>query len=320
MLGIPWLAQGKMGGMASISIRGIPHAYHLTIPPQASGPVLVFVHGWLLSQQYWLPILQRLQQSYGCLTYDLRGFGESQDPALPPMSPDRPEAESLGVSVSPYSPRAYAEDLLTLLEHLHIDEAWVVGHSLGGSIALTLADLANDRIQGVVCINAGGGIYLKEEFERFRAFGQRLVKYRPPWLQHLPGLPWMFSRFAVHHPLDTPWGKQRLVDFLRAEEGAALGSLLDSTTELEVHYLPQVVARLPQPAYFIGGDRDPIIEPQYVRHLASFHPLFQTGGQNWVELSNCGHFAMLEHPEAVATLLEQAVRGTWATHQEPTVA
>ena len=285
--------------MGSIVIRDIPHTYEVTPCPLPGATTLVFVHGWLLSHLYWSPLIDRLAGEFQCVSYDLRGFGQSCLPIPSELSPDAP--------VAPYSPAAYAEDLSALLQSLQIDRAWLIGHSLGGAIALWAAALDPDRIAGVICINSGGGIYLQDEFERFRQFGTQLVKCRPHWLGWLPGMEWIFSRFSVDRPLDPPWGKYRFRDFLRADEAAALGALLESTTEAEVHQLPQLVSKLSQPAYFIGGDRDPIIEPQYVRHLASFHPSFQDCGENWLELSQCGHFAMLEHTTAVADFIRTCV-------------
>ena len=281
--------------MGSIVIRDIPHTYELAPCPLSGACTIVFVHGWLLSRVYWSPLIDQLGGEFQCLSYDLRGFGQS---CLPPTSE---------FAAASYSPAAYAEDLHALLQSLHIDRAWVIGHSLGGAIALWAAALYPDRVAGGICINSGGGIYLQEEFERFRHFGTQLVKYRPHWLNLLPGMGWIFSRFSVDRPLDFQWGKYRFMDFLRADETAALGALLESTTEAEVHQLPRLVSQLSQPAYFIGGDRDPIIEPQYVRHLASFHPSFQDCGENWLELSPCGHFAMLEHTTAVADFIRQRV-------------
>ena len=42
------------------------------------------------------------------------------------------------------------------------------------------------------------------------------------------------------------------------------------------------------------------MEPKYVRHLASFHPLFQACGDNVIEIPDCGHLAMVEQPDVVA--------------------
>ncbi|MEG4943945.1 alpha/beta hydrolase [Microcoleus sp. F4-D5] len=281
--------------MATIDILGVRHACDLTAPT-ATSPVLVFVHGWLLSRRYWQPLTDRLAPNYQCLTYDLRGFGDSQSDGG-----DRLRSEPLN---SCYTPAAYARDLEILLEKLDISCAWLVGHSLGGTIALWGASQLSDRVKGVVCINAGGGIYLKEEFERFRAVGKQLVKMRPRWLSSLPLADFVFARDAVARSIGPSWGRQRLRDFVAAHPEAALGALLDSTTEAEIHLLPQIVSRLKQPVYFIAGTKDKIMEPKYVLHLASFHWMFQGCGQNVLEIPECGHLAMVEQPDAVASYLQ----------------
>jgi pimeloyl-ACP methyl ester carboxylesterase len=282
--------------MPTIDIQGVPHAYELTPPsPLASSPVLIFIHGWLLSRNYWQPLLERLSPEYQCLIYDLRGFGDSQ----PIAAAAEPQIEGDCLS-SRYSLAAYAEDLRLLLQKLAIDRAWLVGHSLGGSIALWGAEICPEVVKGVICLNAGGGIYLKEEFERFRQAGQQLVRRRPPWLAYFPLIDYLFARLVVARPLNRQWGRQRVVDFLKADAGAALGSLLDCTTEAEVHLLPQIVSRLQQPVYFLAGEKDKVMEPKYVRHLASFHRLFEMSARNVIEIPDCGHLSMLEHPEIVS--------------------
>ena len=280
--------------MPSINIAGTLHHYELTAPvTNPKAPVLVFIHGWLLSHRYWQPLVESLRSDYQCLSYDLRGFGQS--------------AIASENQTKDYTLAAYGKDLTLLLEQLEIENAWLVGHSLGGSIALWAAELAPDRVKGVVCLNAGGGIYLKEEFEKFRNAGRQLVKFRPFWLRYVPGLDAVFSRMMVCKPLALEWGRQRLYDFLDADGKAALGSLLESTTEQEVHQLPHLVSRLPQPVYFVSGKQDKVMEPKYVHHLASFHPLFDCCAENIIELDDCGHFAMLEHTDRVSDSLSKFI-------------
>ena len=340
--------------MATISVLGVPCVYDLTAPT-SSNSVLVFVHGWLLSRSYWRPVIEALSPTYQCLSYDLRGFGES--PAYPTWADESSESSQVNnhpltahdlvknhgtssttivpadaAQLAPasatershdrflndqlpaqpnhhqpepqfqqasYTPAAYAKDLAVLLQQLKLDQVWLVGHSLGGTIALWAANQLPNLVRGVICLNAGGGIYLKEDFDRFRAAGQQLLKLRPRWLCHLPLIDLLFTRSTVARPISRDWGKQRLIDFVAAHPEAALGSLLDSTTEAEVHCLPQVVARLTQPVYFMAGSQDPVMEPRYVKHLASFHSLFGTCGDNVIEIPDCGHMVMLEQPSLV---------------------
>ncbi|NEP09348.1 MAG: alpha/beta hydrolase [Symploca sp. SIO2C1] len=330
--------------MATIDILGVPHTYNLTPSSASKSPVLVFIHGWLLSRSYWQPLIERLASDYQCLTYDLRGFGDSQIkmnqsqgkysvlandapdswssngkvPNIPsgscspngssvvePLNSKVPDIEANNVAAPSYTLAAYAADLVILLQQLGIERAWLIGHSLGGSIALWGASAASEQVEGVICLNAGGGIYLKEEFERFRAAGKQLVKRRPRWLLQVPLLDLLFTRSQVASPIARRWGRQRIIDFVVADSEAALRALLDSTTEAEVHRLPQVVSQLKQPVYFIAGDQDRVMEPKYVRHLASFHQLFQGCGNNVIEIPGCGHMAMVEQPDVINTHIRQ---------------
>lgn len=309
--------------MPSIKILETLHIYELTAPvANPKLPVLVFIHGWLLSRHYWQPMVQIFKSEYQCLIYDARGFGESQisqpseDNRLIPSSVEESSTTDFhsGVNVSfntdnpqDYSLNSYADDLGCLLESLEIKQAWLVGHSLGGSIALWTADLYPEIVKGAICLNAGGGIYLKEEFERFRSVGQQLVKFRPRWLTLIPGLDLLFSRMMVARPLEMKWGHQRVLDFIQADGEAALGALLQSTTESEVHLLPQLVARLQQPVYFIAGDKDKVMEIKYINHLASFHHLFTSEEGNVFQIENCGHLGMIEAPDEVASIISQVL-------------
>ncbi|NJP11658.1 MAG: alpha/beta hydrolase [Leptolyngbyaceae cyanobacterium RU_5_1] len=287
--------------MPIIDISGVSHSYELT-PATHSPHVLVFIHGWLLSRHYWKLLIHQLASSYQCLSYDLRGFGDSQlTPVVGEILP-----------LASYSLESYATDLCSLLEQLNLSNVWLVGHSLGGSIAIWGADQLPQRVKGVICVNAGGGIYLKEQFERFRAAGQQVVKLRPKWLCLVPFLEMVFMRSGTARSLSRHWARQRLLDFVTAHPEAALGALLETTTESEVHRLPQIISHLQQPVYFIAGAQDPIMEPQYVRHLASFHALFGTCGANVFEIPDCGHLSMVEQPEQVA----EQIQAILASHNE----
>lgn len=290
--------------MPTLDILGTPHQYDLFASQiDSRAPVLVFVHGWLLSRTYWYPLIDLLSSDFACCCYDLRGFGESlggkYESDSSPQDGDRQ---------SPYTLAAYARDLKILLDKLEIERAWLIGHSLGGSIALWAAHCCPERVNGVLCLNAGGGIYLKEEFERFRSVGRRIVQSRPRWLTALPLLDLLFAQIMVSRPLDRHWGERRLLDFVRADREAALGTLLDSTTESEVHQLPQIVSQLRQPVYFMSGAQDRVMEPKYVNYLASFHSSFGHDACNVFEIPSCGHLAMLEHPTIVERYLREVLQ------------
>lgn len=289
--------------MTYLDVFSIPHAYRLTPKPDRADVAIVFVHGWLLSQDYWQPVTDLLEDDFQCLTYDLRGFGRS----------NRGLESRSRVSLwqdpndSSFSLAAYAQDLGTLIDSLGLKSVWLVGHSLGGSVALWTAKLFPHCVQGVICVNAGGGVYLPDEFARFRKAGEQIVRWRPRWLRRLPFVDYAFSKLMVFKPLALHWGKKRVADLLSAHRAAAIGVLLESTTEAEVHRLPRVVASLTQPIYFIAGAEDMVMEEKYVKHLASFHPLFESAEGNVRVLPECGHMAMVEQPNGLAEIIRELI-------------
>ena len=291
--------------MAITTLFGVPHYYSLTgdRPPQT----LVFIHGWLLSHKYWSPVTDEIAHHYRCLTYDLRGFGESRH-QLEQYQPGIPtRAQSLGGSMSPYGLGAYARDLAQLLDQLNLKSVWLVGHSLGGSIALWTAYCYPHLVKGVLCVNSGGGIYIEKEFQQFRQLGQQILKFRFPWLRHVPFLPFMFTRSMVARPLPHRWGVERLNDLLNSDFNAARGTLLETTTEAEVHLLPRIVSALQQPVHFLGGCRDAVMDPKFVSHLAGYHQASNMPGALVTTVPDCGHLAMIEQPQWVIDSIETLI-------------
>jgi pimeloyl-ACP methyl ester carboxylesterase len=100
--------------------------------------VLVLVHGTGGSWQTWLLNLGELARERRVIAIDLPGFGGSQ-----------PLAITAGMG-------AYADALAGLLEALAVERAVVVGHSLGGLVALRLALRHPALVAGVVSVDGGG--------------------------------------------------------------------------------------------------------------------------------------------------------------------
>lgn len=102
--------------------------------PAAARPVIL-VHGLLLAQTMHEPLARDLAaRGNRAITLDLLGHGAS----------DRPRDMSL------YSMPRFGEQVLALMDHLELDEAVVLGTSLGANTALELAALAPDRLRGLV--------------------------------------------------------------------------------------------------------------------------------------------------------------------------
>ncbi|MFN2454510.1 MAG: alpha/beta fold hydrolase [Pyrinomonadaceae bacterium] len=96
----------------------------------SNNPALIFLHYFGGSSREWSAVIDQLGNDYRCVAPDLRGFGESDAPAT-------------------YAVSDYADDVAALIDKLQLDRFILVGHSMGGKIALALAAR---RLRGLVSL------------------------------------------------------------------------------------------------------------------------------------------------------------------------
>ena len=156
----------------------------------------------------------------------------------------------------------------------------LLGHSLGGSVALHAAPLLGGQLRGLVQIAAGGGVFQPRPFARVRSGGAAFLRWRPSWLARLPGTE------AIRSPL-------------LADGRAAQGLLACSTNRGAVRQLPRLTAELQVPSLWLAGSRDRVMQPRYVRHLAGYSPDHQLA-----ILPGVGHLPMVETPRELAALID----------------
>jgi pimeloyl-ACP methyl ester carboxylesterase len=102
-----------------------------------SGMTIVFIHGWPVSHQNWEYQLTQLpQQGYRCVALDLRGFGDSDKPW------------------GPHNFDVHADDVKKVLTALNLQNVTLVGHSMGGAIALRYMGRHGDRVAKLVLAGA----------------------------------------------------------------------------------------------------------------------------------------------------------------------
>ena len=117
----------------NIVLNGIPFQY--TDYGPAEGIPLVFIHGFPFGADMWNGQIQSLPRNIRAITYDLRGHGGS------------------GSDDGQYTLEFFVDDLIALMDHLHLDQAILCGLSMGGYIALRAAERNPGRIRGLVLCN-----------------------------------------------------------------------------------------------------------------------------------------------------------------------
>ncbi len=114
------------------------HGDGLSYLDEGAGAPLVFVHGLLGSHRGWAHLVADLASERRVIAPDLLGHGTSAKP------------------VGDYSLGSHAAILRDLLDHLGVERVDLVGHSLGGGIALQFTYLFPDRVARLVLVSSGG--------------------------------------------------------------------------------------------------------------------------------------------------------------------
>jgi 3-oxoadipate enol-lactonase len=247
----------------TINVGDAVLSYDLT----GKGRTIVFIHGWALDKSVWDDQVPVFSKRYRVLRYDSPGFGKST-----------------GVSDESAEPA----DLLVLLEALHIDRAYIVGHSRGGGIALRFAAAYPEKVDGLVLYGSTppGGIPFPPEF------GQ--------WFGSLPGI-------AKQHGLDSvgklvlasdlawaPPGRSDVGERLRRLWASYSGKdLLDPRPPAGTVQLPDIarLSTLKMPTLVIVGDH----ELPFLAAAADTFAIHITNAKK-SEIPNAGHGAHFAQP------------------------
>ena len=106
---------------------------------RGSGPLLLFVHGWMCDSHDWSWQLPAFED-YRAIAVDLRGHGRSSVPD------------------DGYTTKRFAADLVALLDAVDAAPVVVIGHSLGGAVVTALAVEHPDRVRGCVTVDPALGL------------------------------------------------------------------------------------------------------------------------------------------------------------------
>lgn len=182
------------------------------------GAPVVLIHGLGASTYSFRYTIPELAQRYRVVAFDLKGFGYSARPAS-----------------GDYSLTAHAKLIAAAMRALGIERAAVVGHSLGGAIALRLASLCPERVDRLVLVDAATDralqrgrslAWLARPFapiialatlhrQRFRRFALRAAVHDPAHItpevvegyfrpSRMKGHARAFARLMAHRRRDTP--------------------------------------------------------------------------------------------------------------------
>jgi pimeloyl-ACP methyl ester carboxylesterase len=116
----------------------VVHGYRRAFIFAGKGPAILLIHGIGDSSATWSQLIPALARDHTVIAPDLLGHGES----------DKPRAD--------YAVGAYANGMRDLLSVLGVERATIVGHSLGGGVAMQFAYQYPERCERIVLVSTGG--------------------------------------------------------------------------------------------------------------------------------------------------------------------
>ena len=204
----------------------------LAYAERGSGPAIVFLHGATLTSDLWDPQVERLASRHRCITVDLRGHGRT-------TSAPR-DAYDIG---------QHAEDIVSLLDHLGLDAAHLVGLSLGGLVAVETALTHPERVRSVVSMSAG----LHGLSRQTRSIARALIGTYF-WRVDRSGMAWA-AKVVADRVAATPetraWFRAAMLAHDPDEHRRVLRGVLQ-------HELRSRLGTLDVPVLVLSGSRDPV--------------------------------------------------------------
>jgi pimeloyl-ACP methyl ester carboxylesterase len=266
------------------------HGDRVAYRDAGDGEVLLLIHGMARSSDTWRSVLPPLSKKFRVIAPDLLGHGASAKPR------------------SDYSLGAFAVLLRDFLDELGVSQATVVGHSLGGGVAMQFVYQHPDYAQRLVLIGSGGlGPDVGWILRLLSAPGAELVL---PIIAPKPVLTvgnklrsW-FRGAGIHSPRGAEtWGAYSSLADRQARESflKTLRSVVDYRGQA-VSALNRLHARADLPVMAIWGDRDNIIpvEHAYAIHNARTDTRLEV-------LPGVGHYPQVEAPNEVVELIEDFI-------------
>jgi pimeloyl-ACP methyl ester carboxylesterase len=276
------------------------HGRSVSYVEAGSGPVLLLIHGVAGTLENWRPVIEPLAQRYTVIASDLPGHGRSAPGA------------------GDYSLGALAAGLRDLLVALGHDRATLVGHSLGGGIAMQFAYQFPEMTERLVLVSSGGlGLEVSAILRAATLPGAELFIAATASLGGAAGRPIGRGLAAVGlHPsadiAEVARGYASLVDrdrrtaFLATLRGV-VGSAGQRVNAADRLYLAEGV-----PVLIIWGARDPIIP---VRHGENAHAAMP--GSRLEVFEGAGHLPQVESPERFVRAVDRFMAETEPSPFDP---
>lgn len=279
------------------------HGYRRAFRIAGEGPAILLIHGIGDNSTTWNTVQTKLAQRFTVIAPDLLGHGKS----------DKPRAD--------YSVAAYANGMRDLLSVLEIDRVTVVGHSLGGGVAMQFAYQFPQFVDRLILVAAGGvtkEVNIALRVASLPMGSEALALLRLPLV--LPTLQ-VAGRLAGTVLGTTRMGRDlaEMMRILADLPEPTASSAFARTLRAVVDWRGQVVTMLDRcyltesvPVQLIWGTHDSVIPVSHARLAHAAMP-----GSRLEVFEGAGHFPFHDDPDRFVETVERFIDSTEpATHDQ----
>src|SRR5690348_2049747 len=274
------------------TIHGYKRAYRIA----GSGPAILLIHGIGDNSTTWNAVQDKLAQRFTVIAPDLLGHGRS----------DKPRAD--------YSVAAYANGMRDLLSVLDIERVTVVGHSLGGGVAMQFAYQFPQLVDRLILVGAGGvtkDVNFALRIASLPMGSEALALLRLPMVLPTVQVVGRVAGLAIGR---TGVGRDlpEMLRILRDLPEPTASSAFARTLRAVVDWRGQVVTMLDRcyltesvPVQLIWGDRDSVIPVGHARTAHAAMP-----GSQLEIFEGSGHFPFHDDPDRFVEVVERFIDST----------
>jgi pimeloyl-ACP methyl ester carboxylesterase len=259
-----------------------------------SGPPVVLIHGMLNSSSHWRAVALNLAREHTVVAPDLIGHGDSAAPR------------------GDYSLGAHAASIRDLLAAIGIERATIVGHSLGGGVAMQFFYQFPQRVQRLALISSGGLGREVSPMLRTAALpgvsGLLSLTIRPRVLRALRGGGTRLRERGVAAGIYMQAIARALAPLENADARGAFLQTLRSVIDIHgqrVSATDRLYLLETMPTLIVWGGRDNTIPLHHGRRAHEAIP-----GSEFRVLDGAAHFPHLEDPEGLSELLREFISST----------
>src|SRR3954471_11965620 len=291
--------------MASVTVRTLRvhgnDVHYDEAGASSGGPVVVLIHGIASRAAQWHGVMADLGETCHVIAPDLLGHGESAKPR------------------GDYSLGAHACGVRDLLAALGHDRVTLVGHSLGGGVAMQFAYQFPERVERLALVNSGGLVPEVSAWLRAAALpGSELVLpvLTSSYVRRAGGaVGRLLGRARVSLP---PGLAECMVSFASLADPATRSAFIHTARSVldvagqRVDARDRLYLAADLPLLVVWGGKDAIIPVRHGRDLAE-----QVPGTRFEVFDQSGHFPHLTEPRRLAQLVAAFVAETEAAQLDP---